>query len=184
MGIGQDITSGFTSAGKFTMAAGKTLKKQTLSAGDHLKKFDPRENNSSDSDEDAKGMKNMPRGTIAAKMFGKGGEIANKVADSPNTFRRLGSWDSIGSSLSSSTRSIDTRKPMITSIAVLDDVYFLTASKHDKSITLHKTVEGGTEVVREFEGHSSGVTALAVLDKKGRFLSAGKVCQITWCDLR
>ena len=83
-----------------------------------------------------------------------------------------GEWMDFGSKRS--------KKPSITSIAVLmDDEYFLTASKHYKSITLHKTVEGGgTDVVRKFEGHSSGVTALAVLDKKGRFLSAGKVCQI------
>ena len=34
-----------------------------------------------------------------------------------------------------------------------------------------------TEVVREFKGHTAGVTNLAVLDEKGRFLSAGMVSE-------
>lgn len=69
--------------------------------------------------------------------------------------------------------------PAITSIAVLGDGYFLTASRYDKSIKMFKHIpfEGDIssrfEFVKEFTGHGRGTTALVTLDEKGRFLSAG-----------
>jgi len=65
--------------------------------------------------------------------------------------------------------------PAITSLAALSDGFFLTASRSgDRAIKMHRAVgEGEVELVREFNGHKSGVVALVTLDKKGRFLSAG-----------
>mmetsp|Transcript_24847 Transcript_24847/g.44891 ORF Transcript_24847/g.44891 Transcript_24847/m.44891 type:complete len:274 (+) Transcript_24847:141-962(+) len=69
--------------------------------------------------------------------------------------------------------------PAVTSIAALRDGYFLTASRYgEKLIKMHKIVGEEVEFVREFKGHSSGVTALVTLCKKGRFLSAGVVRRI------
>lgn len=67
----------------------------------------------------------------------------------------------------------------ITSIAVLSDGYILTASRSERMIKMFQIVpsnaDSKVEWVKEFRGHRSGVTALVVLDKKGRFLSAGTV---------
>ena len=71
------------------------------------------------------------------------------------------------------------KDPAITSIAVLNDGFFLTASRSgEKVIKMYKTVRGKIEFVRDFSGHKSGISALATLDRKGRFLSAGMVSLI------
>jgi WD40 repeat protein len=71
-------------------------------------------------------------------------------------------------------------KMKITSIAVLPDgIHFLAASRSDNVIKLYKQVPGNgdvsldIELVKEFKGHTSRISALVTLDKKGRFLSAG-----------
>lgn len=63
----------------------------------------------------------------------------------------------------------------ITSIAVLGDGHFLAASRHERRIKMYRISGVDVELVKEFSGHSSGVTALVVMDRKGRFLSAGLV---------
>lgn len=66
------------------------------------------------------------------------------------------------------------KQPAVTSIAVLTDGFFLTASRGERAIKMYKSYgEGKVKFVREFEGHKSSVVALVTLDRKGRFLSAG-----------
>lgn len=80
----------------------------------------------------------------------------------------------------------------ITTIAVLENGFFLTASKSDKYIQLWKVVlspqgeENGQmeehaesidendkiEFICKFKGHSSGVTQIVKLDTRGRFLTS------------
>lgn len=88
--------------------------------------------------------------------------------------------------------SLSSKPIAITSIAVLGDGHFLAASRTDNKIQMFKTVHRITddngssdvEFVRDFRGHSSGVTALAVLDKKGRFLTAGRDLTVKLWDSR
>ncbi|KAL7469910.1 hypothetical protein ACHAXS_010158 [Conticribra weissflogii] len=70
-------------------------------------------------------------------------------------------------------------KKAVTSMVELVGGHFLTASKHDRTIKMWKVVGGSgapstIEFVRNFVGHSTGVTCLAKVDAKGRFLSASK----------
>lgn len=79
-----------------------------------------------------------------------------------------------GDSKTSNPVPTEQKDPAITSIAVLSDGFFLTASRSgEKVIKMYKTVRGKIEFVRDFSGHKSGISALATLDRKGRFLSAG-----------
>ncbi|KAL7549775.1 hypothetical protein ACHAWF_013037 [Thalassiosira exigua] len=70
--------------------------------------------------------------------------------------------------------------PSITFIAVMGDRHFITASNSDKGIKLFRQdapsddIDSKVKFVREYPGHTGAVSALAVLDTKGRFLSAGK----------
>ncbi|KAL9182822.1 hypothetical protein ACHAXT_004101 [Thalassiosira profunda] len=79
-------------------------------------------------------------------------------------------------------------KEAVCSIVVLGDGYLLTASKCDRSIKMWKveTADGKTNVdfVREFVGHHVGVTCLAKVDDKGRFLSASKDRALLMWDSR
>eukprot|EP00581_Thalassiosira_minuscula_P015800 CAMPEP_0183714526 /NCGR_PEP_ID=MMETSP0737-20130205/9015_1 /TAXON_ID=385413 /ORGANISM="Thalassiosira miniscula, Strain CCMP1093" /LENGTH=698 /DNA_ID=CAMNT_0025943461 /DNA_START=123 /DNA_END=2219 /DNA_ORIENTATION=+ len=76
-------------------------------------------------------------------------------------------------------------KAPITSIATLADGFFLTASIHAPVIKMYKTVDGDrVEFVKDFNGHKSGITALVILDKKGRFLSAGQDKTVRLWDSR
>eukprot|EP00579_Thalassiosira_antarctica_P012142 CAMPEP_0201913016 /NCGR_PEP_ID=MMETSP0903-20130614/3537_1 /ASSEMBLY_ACC=CAM_ASM_000552 /TAXON_ID=420261 /ORGANISM="Thalassiosira antarctica, Strain CCMP982" /LENGTH=680 /DNA_ID=CAMNT_0048448107 /DNA_START=124 /DNA_END=2166 /DNA_ORIENTATION=- len=95
------------------------------------------------------------------------------VAGSPMK-RMLNRFSSMDSKSSGSSTLVP-QNPAITSIAVLSDGFFLTASRFgEKVIKMYKTVDGGeVKFVREFRGHKSGVTALVTLDRKGRFMSAG-----------
>mmetsp|Transcript_14423 Transcript_14423/g.31344 ORF Transcript_14423/g.31344 Transcript_14423/m.31344 type:complete len:665 (+) Transcript_14423:298-2292(+) len=75
---------------------------------------------------------------------------------------------------SDSSRTVVTTQSPVTSMAALSDGFFLTASVSGNLIKMYKTVRRGkVEFVRDFKGHKTGVTALVVLDRKGRFLSAG-----------
>eukprot|EP00585_Thalassiosira_rotula_P010867 CAMPEP_0196138828 /NCGR_PEP_ID=MMETSP0910-20130528/6327_1 /TAXON_ID=49265 /ORGANISM="Thalassiosira rotula, Strain GSO102" /LENGTH=329 /DNA_ID=CAMNT_0041399485 /DNA_START=50 /DNA_END=1036 /DNA_ORIENTATION=+ len=87
--------------------------------------------------------------------------------------------------LGTSSIHLKPKVPAVTSITALRDGYFLTASRYgEKVIKMHKIVGEEVEFVREFKGHSSGVTALVTLDKKGRFLSAGVDKTVTLWDSR
>jgi len=93
------------------------------------------------------------------------------------------------SSSSADTKSSDaaiteSNRPAITSIAALGDGYFLAASRHENTIKMYKTAGEKVEFVREFKGHTSGVTALCTLCKKGRFLSAGVSSNVILWDSR
>ena len=94
-----------------------------------------------------------------------------------SAMKRMFNRYSTRDSKSSESSTLDPQNPVITSIAVLNDGFFLTASRSvEKVIKMYKTVDGGeVEFVREFRGHKSGVTALVTLDRKGRFLTAGMV---------
>ena len=63
----------------------------------------------------------------------------------------------------------------VSSILELGNGHVLTASKCDRVIKMWK-VESNASVafVRDFVGHSVGITCLAKVDEKGRFLSASK----------
>jgi hypothetical protein len=88
---------------------------------------------------------------------------------------------------SPSSRSLKTAAPApdpdpaVTSLAALPGGYVLAACRQQvpPTVQLHQLTEEGTMLRREFKGHASGVTDLVVLDRKGRFLSAGMV-RLSW----
>eukprot|EP00571_Detonula_confervacea_P006030 CAMPEP_0172313454 /NCGR_PEP_ID=MMETSP1058-20130122/20196_1 /TAXON_ID=83371 /ORGANISM="Detonula confervacea, Strain CCMP 353" /LENGTH=758 /DNA_ID=CAMNT_0013027101 /DNA_START=227 /DNA_END=2503 /DNA_ORIENTATION=- len=86
-----------------------------------------------------------------------------------------------------STRTVDV-KDAVTSIVALGNRHFLTASKCDRVIKMWKLEDtsGKTtlQFVRDFVGHSTGITCLAKVDDKGRFLSASKDKVIKLWDSR
>merc|ERR1712238_531392 len=63
-------------------------------------------------------------------------------------------------------------EPTVTSMVALEAGYFLTASKCDRVIKMWRGTEAAIDFVRDFVGHRTGITCLARVDEKGRFLSA------------
>lgn len=104
----------------------------------------------------------------------------------------VASFCSIESDGSRSTQeglpTTDDMKDAISSIVVLGDGYILTASKVDRVIKMWRVenVDGNTtvEFVRDFTGHKVGVTCLAKVDHKGRFLSTSKERRMKLWDSR
>jgi len=89
----------------------------------------------------------------------------------------------------SEPQSYEPAKESVTSLVVLGNGYFLTGSKSDRTIRMWKASsenEGKVvfNFVRDFVGHNTGVTALARVDKKGRFLSASKDKSVKLFDSR
>ncbi|KAL7540268.1 hypothetical protein ACHAWF_006638 [Thalassiosira exigua] len=106
---------------------------------------------------------------------------------------RSGSLSSFMSTCSASTQgsleSLLENKDAVTSIVVLGEGgYLLTASKRDRFVKMWKVDNSSgkvnVEFVRDFTGHATGVTCLAKVDDKGRFLSASKDRQARLWDSR
>lgn len=105
-----------------------------------------------------------------------------------------------GSGGSKSDDSNEQEKPhnavtSITSLGETGDGFFLTASKYDRAIKMWRASDKSLEpdgsnakpeitFVRNFMGHKTGVTSLASVDSKGRFLSASKCGQVILWDSR
>jgi len=64
--------------------------------------------------------------------------------------------------------------PVVSSMVTLGERHFLTASKSDQVIKLWRGEKKTIQFVRDFVGHRTGITCLAKVDEKGRFLSASK----------
>eukprot|EP00578_Thalassiosira_sp_NH16_P009915 CAMPEP_0181117622 /NCGR_PEP_ID=MMETSP1071-20121207/22629_1 /TAXON_ID=35127 /ORGANISM="Thalassiosira sp., Strain NH16" /LENGTH=777 /DNA_ID=CAMNT_0023202039 /DNA_START=111 /DNA_END=2444 /DNA_ORIENTATION=+ len=114
---------------------------------------------------------------------------AVKTVMAGKKMKALLSFGSTSSSESVARPSLPSKPKAITTIAILGDRCFLAASRANKGIRMFKTVtdDNGSsdiELVRDCEGHSLGVTTLVVLDKKGRFLSAGKDLTVKLWDSR
>mmetsp|Transcript_19458 Transcript_19458/g.35213 ORF Transcript_19458/g.35213 Transcript_19458/m.35213 type:complete len:799 (-) Transcript_19458:157-2553(-) len=110
-------------------------------------------------------------------MSSFGGSMRRTRSDGSAT-----SISSVESSFSASSQdSAPSRadlKDAVSSIVALGDGRFLTASKSDRVIKMWRIEKIGNkstiEFVRDFVGHSTGITCLAKVDDKGRFLSASK----------
>ena len=113
------------------------------------------------------------RKTMKKKMTVFGNKTGKKMTMFGDVLK-----NSLTSSTSDNSDRSSVRSEMVTSISVLGNGYYLTASRQSKTIKMFRT-EGmmGSRIdfVREFVGHKSGVADIAVLDDKGRFLSAGMV---------
>eukprot|EP00581_Thalassiosira_minuscula_P000327 CAMPEP_0183741872 /NCGR_PEP_ID=MMETSP0737-20130205/63318_1 /TAXON_ID=385413 /ORGANISM="Thalassiosira miniscula, Strain CCMP1093" /LENGTH=854 /DNA_ID=CAMNT_0025977353 /DNA_START=73 /DNA_END=2637 /DNA_ORIENTATION=+ len=98
---------------------------------------------------------------------------------SKSNFRTSSSIDSIDSLVSSSSLDTHTnRADAVTSILALGEGKFLTASNHDRVIKMWRVEEKDNSetitFIRDFVGHNTGITCLAKVCAKGRFLSASK----------
>jgi WD40 repeat protein len=96
---------------------------------------------------------------------------------------------STNSSDGSSSQAKHQAKDTITSMVALGDGYLLTASRYDRVIKMWKVEDGerskcNVEFVRDFVGHTTGITCITKVDNKGRFLSASKDRSVKLWDSR
>lgn len=119
--------------------------------------------------------------------------MASSLASSLNRSRSDSSAYSVSSvdseSTQGSTQSKSDAKEAVSSIVALGDDKFLTASKCDRAIKMWKVEKDDSgktiiQFIRDFVGHNVGITALAKVDGKGRFLSASKDKQVRLWDSR
>lgn len=111
------------------------------------------------------------------------GSVSESVTSS------VGSIDSARDSVSTkSALTTSDVKDAVSSIVDLGKGHFLTASKCDRVIKMWKLVnidgKSTLQFVRDFVGHSTGITCLAKVDAKGRFLSGSKDRVIKLWDSR
>lgn len=134
--------------------------------------------------------KGKPAGRRKSLLKSKSGNTSSSSVGSAHSLAR--------SLLSSSTRSInngesdasgaDDTNAVTSMVALGDGRFLLTASKSDCVIKMWRLEGVGTsatiEFVRDFVGHKTGVTCLAKVDDKGRFLSASKDNAVKLWDSR
>ena len=129
-----------------------------------------------------------------------GGKKKGRFAKTLSRLKSDSSDVTVSSFDSENSFSLDGRDT-VTSITTLGNGYFLTASKYDRVIKMWKIAsndkdgldaaassrDGGEKsivFVRDFIGHCTGITCLAKVDDKGRFLSAGKDRSVKLWDSR
>jgi hypothetical protein len=129
--------------------------------------------------------KRIGRKTIMpSKLPSMGSLLSNASQSSDATSKTASSTGSNSSGVDSEGKSHNAVTSII-SLGQTGDGYFLTASKFDRVIKMWKAadkslnVDGSNAVpdikfVRDFVGHTTGVTSLTRVDDKGRFLSASK----------
>lgn len=137
----------------------------------------------------SKAAKSSPNLNYGVKKL----RMASSLASSLNRSRSDSSAYSVSSvdseSTQGSTQSKSDAKEAVSSIVALGDDKFLTASKCDRAIKMwevEKNDNGETSIqfICDFVGHNVGITALAKVDGKGRFLSASKDKQVKLWDSR
>ena len=131
----------------------------------------------------------MPRGR-KTMIPGKLKKISSDVSQ--------GSSKGSGGSKSDDSNEQEKSHNAVTSIISLGEIkdgFFLTASKYDRAIKMWRASDKSLEpdgsnakpeitFVRDFVGHKTGVTTLARVCSKGRFLSASKCGQVILWDSR